>query len=82
MIKSQYFKGIDDQAFSIGVAIAFQSLLDLVAKPNYYSDKRKKNEDVLLFLLKVLKKSMFLVFIFPQIKLFSLLLSHETLDES
>lgn len=66
MIKSQYFKGIDDQAVSIGVVIAFQSLLDLVAKPNYYSDKRKKNEDVLLFLLKVLKTSIFLFLFSPK----------------
>ena len=51
MIKSQYFKGIDDQAFSIGVAIAFQSLLDLVAKPNYYSDKRKKNHTDFIFFI-------------------------------
>lgn len=66
MIKSQHFKGIDDQAVSIGVVIAFQSLLDLVAKPNYYSDKRKKNEDVLLFLLKVLKTSIFLFLFSPK----------------
>lgn len=66
MIKSQYFKGIDDQAVSIGVAIVFQNLLDLVAKPNYYSDKRKKNEDVLLFLLKVLKASTFLFLFSPK----------------